>query len=353
MVNTPDGSVLVNNAPGTLPGNVTYVHKVNYGRLGILKIETSYSADEIEAALNFRYAQANQEVSLDSELTYKKVLSDIKIAGFFFGGDSTNGMVSVNCSRESCSATLDEFSQYVRKGLALNTLVAPTPISYELKYLNDSSTAAVNSTTTYVERNCESAKEIAVTLNGISIENVHRARDGKDCGTERCNSDCGYAWGSIRVELEERSMGRKMRVMPATLNGVEERSPVIWSRTARDPQRGILNYKTVRDNVAQPIDNVNQTYVYRLDPRVYAAGNYFLKVTTDIKTNHKDNHLATLALHGMKAPVVRDERLQNTLLDPKEAPDGKHKYGSWIVGPFSSESNRLHSFRAHFTVKPQ
>jgi thiol-activated cytolysin len=350
MLNKPDGASLVENA-AALGANTLYVNKVNYGRLGILKIETNFSQEEVQAALDFAYSQGNTAVSLAANANYKKLFSDIKIEGFFFGGDATNGMVTINCTRETCAQRLDEFNAYVRGGLRLNTMVAPTPISYELKYLSDNATAAVNSTTTYVERNCESAQGVTVTLNGISIDNVHEATWGNVCGEATCNSDCGYAWGSVKVEIEQRENGELVKTVPGFLGG-KQADATVWKRSQSDPQRGVTNYKVIADKTVDSINNVERKLEYKLDPRVYAAGGYFLKITTDIKTNHKDNHLASLGFHGMKAAVVRDLPLKDALLNPSLARTD-HKYGSYIAGPFSSESNRLHSFRAHFTVKPQ
>jgi hypothetical protein len=351
MLNKPNGASLVENA-AALGANTLYVNKVNYGRLGILKIETSFSQEEVQAALDFAYSQAQNEISLSARATYNKVLSDIKIEGFFFGGDATNGMVQVNCTRETCAQRLEEFNRYVRDGLRLNTMVAPTPISYELKYLSDNATAAVNSTTTYVERNCVSAQGVTVTLNGISIENVHEATWGNVCGEASCNSDCGYAWGTVKVEIEQRESGKLVATVPAFVAGKQVSDSTVWKRSQSDPQRGVMNYKVIVDKTVDSINNVEKKLEYKLDPRIYAAGGYFLKITSEIKTNHKDNHLASLGFHGMKTAVVRDVPLKDALLDPSLVRTD-HKYGSYIAGPFSSESNRLHSFRAHFTVKPQ
>jgi hypothetical protein len=351
MLNKPDGASLVEN-PASLGANTLFVNKVNYGRLGILKIETRYSQEEVQAALDFEYSQGNNAVNLEAQANYKKVLSDIKIEGFFFGGDATNGMVQVNCTRETCAERLDEFNAYVRNGLRLNTMVAPTPISYELKYVNDNATAAVNSTTTYVERNCESAQGVTVTLNGVSIENVHEATWGNVCGEATCNSDCGYAWGTVKVEIEQRENGKRIATVPAFVAGKQVTDPTVWKRSQSDPQRGVMNYKVIADKTVDSIANVEKKLEFKLDPRIYAAGGYFLKITTDIKTNHKDNHLASLGFHGMKSAVVRDVPLKDALFNQSLARTD-HKYGSYIAGPFSSESNRLHSFRAHFTVKPQ
>lgn len=346
-LNRPSGAALVGNNVRNLPANIVYVNKVNYGRLGILKIETDYSAEQIEAALEFRYAQGNQSAHADASLDYAKILDQSKVTGFFFGGDATNGIVTLTDTRQ-----LDEFDAYARNGLRLDTLVAPTPISYELKYLSDDATAAVNSTTTYTERNCEAAKGVAITLDGISIENVHKAVDGSVCGTATCNSDCGYAWGRVSIVVEERKHGRVVKTVTALANGRPSRTSTIWSRAKTNPQRGITNYKVIADRSLAAIDNVGTSWVYMLDPRVYAAGNYYVKVTTDLKTNHKDNHIAMLGFHGMKRAVTREMPLKDALFDQSQA-ETKHKYGSWVVGSFSSESNRLHSFRVHLTVKPR
>lgn len=346
VLNNPTGAALVSNPAGSLPSNVVYVNKVNYGRIGILKIESDYSAEQIEAALDFKYEQSSQRATVNAEVDYEKVLDESKITGFYFGGDATNGMTSI-----TGTAQLDEFDAYVRSGLRLNTMVAPTPISYELKYLNDNATAAVNSTTTYVERNCESANELVVRLDGISLENVHKAVDGSVCPTERCNSDCGYAWGQVKVALERRKDGARVEAVRALVNGRPAASPVMWARSRRQPQRGITNYKVIADNKIDRIHNVGTAWSYRLDPREYAAGNYVLVVTADLKTNHKDNHIASLGMHGMRRPVTREIPLKKALLDPSKATT-THKFGSWVVGPFGSESNRPHAFRVHFTVEP-
>ena len=123
VLNDPDGAALVESS-GPLPANALYVNKVNYGRLGILKIETSYSAEEIQAALDFHYSQGAQSAHAAANVDYDKIFSDIEINGFFFGGDSANGMVPINCTRETCASKLDEFNRYVRDGLRLDAIVS-------------------------------------------------------------------------------------------------------------------------------------------------------------------------------------------------------------------------------------
>jgi hypothetical protein len=334
-LNRPFGASLVENSPASLPANLVYVNKVNYGRIGILKIESDSSVESVQAALNFTYGANSTSVSAAARLNYQKVIANSSITGFFFGGDATN-IVPVNSS-----SGLSEFNDYVKNGLRLNPDVAPTAISYELKYLNDNATAAINSTTTYTERRCETAKGLKLTLNGISIEDIH-------------GGDCSYAWGNVDVEvyeLDNRGVQTR-RVYPVTENLREERVARMWDYpNGNSPQRGMINYASIRGNQNVEMNNINKSWIYYLDPAKVATNSIAIKVTTNINTNHKDNDIASLGFHGMKRNETRTYKLNEVLVTSQEITT-KAKYGSMIAGPYPSYSgsDRVHNFRAHFTV---
>ena len=334
-LNRPFGAALVENAPATLPGNLVYVNKVNYGRIGILKIESDSSVESVQAALNFTYGANSTQVSASARLNYQKVLANSTVTGFFFGGDATN-IVPVNSS-----AGLSEFNDYVKNGLRLNPDVAPTAISYELKYLNDNATAAINSTTTYTEQRCETAKGLKITLNGISIEDIH-------------GGDCYYAWGNVDVEVYElNNRGVQTRkVNPVTENLREENTARMWDYpNSTNPQRGMINYASIRGNQDVDMNNINKSWTYYLDPAKVASNSIAIKVSVNINTNHKDNDFAALGSHGMRRTETRTYKLNEVFVTSQEIRT-KAKYGSMIAGPYSSYSgsDRQHNFRAHFTV---
>lgn len=336
-LNRPGGVNLLANTSASLPSNLVYVNKVNYGRIGILKIESDSSVESVQAALDFTYNGGSTTVNAAARLNYQKVLANSTINGFFFGGDATN-VVPI-----SSAAGLSQFNDYVRGGLRLNPDVAPTAISYELKYVNDNATAAINSTTTYNERKCETAKSLKITLNGISIEDIH-------------GGDCSYAWGTVQLEVYELDNRGELsrRVLPVTENLRQESRNDIWNRpNGSDPQRGMINYAGIRGNQAVDINNINKSWNFYLDPAKVAANSIAIKVTCNINTNHKDNDIAALGFHGMRRNEVRTYRLSEVLVNSQEVAT-KAKYGSMILGPFGSYSgsDRVHNFRAHFTVSP-
>jgi thiol-activated cytolysin len=334
-LNRPVGASLIENSLSSVPNNLVYVNKVNYGRIGILKIESDSSVESVSAALDFTYNANSTAVSVNSRLNYQKILANSTIEGFFFGGDAAN-IVPVNSA-----AGLSQFNDYVRGGLRLDPNVSPTAVSYELKYINDNATAAVNSTTTYTERRCETAKGLKIILNGVSIEDIH-------------GGDCSYAWGSADVEvyeLNERGV-QSRRVWPVTNNLREERVSRMWDYPRGDqPQRGMINYASIRGNQDVDINNINRSWTFMLDPAKVATNSIAIVVKTDINTNHKDNDFAALGFHGMKRVEARTFRLNEVLVTSQELRT-RAKYGSMIAGPYPSYSgsDRQHNFRTHFTV---
>lgn len=330
---TSSGSSLVTNA--SVPSNLIYVNKVNFGRIGILKIESDSSVEAIRAALRFSYNGGGNQVGVSGGADYQKVLAGSKVEGFFFGGDAADAFPVTSVE------DLPLFNQYVRNGMRLNPAVAPVPISYELKYLNDNATASINSVTTYTERSCETAKSIKVTLNGISIEDIH-------------GGDCSYAWGSVKVEMYELNDrgGVVRRVMPVTDNLKEEPVNLIWNKPdGRNPQRGMINYAGIRGEQTVNMDNVNRSWNFYIDPTV-PQNRIAIKVISNINTNHKDNDFAALGFHGMNREESKTFKLDEVYITKEKLQAGEKRYGSMIAGPYTSHagSDRQHAFRAHFTV---
>jgi thiol-activated cytolysin len=336
-LNRARGDSLISNSLSSIPSDLLYVNKVNYGRIGIIRIESDSSSEQIEAALRFAYNGNGQTAGANAGMNYGKVLANCNVRGFFFGGDAAN-VVEI-----SSTTDLLRFNDYVKNGLRWDPNVAPIPISYEMKFVNDNGTAWVNSTTSYPERNCVPAKDLEITFNGVSIEDIH-------------GGDCSYAWGSISLEVWELDpAGLKQRKVPAIEAGSNVSGNLIWSYPdGRNPQRNMINYASIR--AGQSVD-MNQTdgkkWLYRIDPAKVAANQVMIIVTCDINTNHKDNDFASLGFHGMKRQETRSYKLNDVLVT--SVTDIKAKYGSMKPGPFASYSgsDRVHQFRAHFTVMPK
>ncbi len=319
---------------GAASENDIYVSKVSYGRIGYLKIESDSAYQAISAALNFAYSGNGSRVGVEAEVQHQKTLASSSIVGFFLGGDPTNAvdLTSVN--------SLSQFNDYYRRGLRWDPNIAIVPVSYELKYLRDNATAYVNMTTSYVERNCENAKGIKLTLKGVSIGDIH-------------GGDCSYAWGNIDVEVWELANGvRSKQIFPTIEDYTNQRVSRMWNYpNGSTPQRGMANYANIRNSSDPEIKNINRTWRYQIDPAKVATNEVAIIVKCNINTNHKDNDVAALGFHGMDRVETQQFTLRDALLDKNSATEVK--YGSLIVGPFTSHSrsDRQHEFRAHFAVQ--
>jgi len=327
MLNRAMGSMLAENHPNA--ANLVYVNKVNYGRMGYIMIASDSSKEKIEAALNFSYnGGSSGEVRLNASAEYERTISSMQVKGFFFGGDAANTM-PINSPNQ-----LRDFNAYVSGGLRLDPNVAPVAVSYELKYLNDNSTAVTRATTTYTERECTPAKAIQIQFHNVAIEDVH-------------GGDCSYAWGSVWAEVWETNE-QKQPVKPIWAGRM-------WSASAASPNRTVVNHANIRANnpVRPEILNIpNGTKTIMINPLVASENRVMIRFKVDIKTNHKDNDLASVGFHGMSGPQVVDKMLPEIFVSRQtvQSRPSDYKYGTFSAGRFCSNTDRVHCFYALFSV---
>ena len=68
------------------PGNPpVYVSSITYGRMVIFTFESTYSSEELGAALEFAY-RGGVDVSGQVSVTYKDIISNSKITAYILGG---------------------------------------------------------------------------------------------------------------------------------------------------------------------------------------------------------------------------------------------------------------------------
>lgn len=328
------GRTLIANS--TIPSNLIYVSKVNYGRMGYVMISSDASREEIQAALNFRYSGSGNSVSVDARLRYERTLNSLSVKGFFLGGDADRLEIITSPNQ------LGNFTQYVRNGLRVDPNIPPIPVSYEMKYLNDNATAGVRATTTYTERQCEPGKGIRIKLHNVAIEDHH-------------GGDCSYAWGTAKVEVWEtnaqRTPSKKITAAPF-LNG-----DLYWNRPdGRNPLRATINYATVRGrgNIDEGnFNGIGMERLYLLDPKAVNEGRILVRFSLNINTNHKDNDFAALGFHGMNRVETKDYWLKDILVtqdDYTRNKDTTYKYGTLQVGKFCSNTDRVHCFYGFFSI---
>ncbi len=171
-----DFSVLVDSPPHELFPQHTFgqypgwcmVQKVNYGRMAIVRFESDYSAEELNAGIKASYDGLGYGAKATFNINTQKVLDETTASAVFIGGDPTlAGEAIGSLLGKSAREILDKLKHYIVKGALSNKNISVTPISYELVFL-DGSRAMVQTNTSYVNRECKPlAREVEFTFEGL------------------------------------------------------------------------------------------------------------------------------------------------------------------------------------------
>jgi thiol-activated cytolysin len=148
-----------------------YVSSVTYGRMIVFTFESEYSAEEMNAALEFAYS-GGVDVSGDVSVTYKDMLSKSKITAFILGGSGGAAAQTI----DSYQALID----FIKTGGNYSRESPGAPIAYKLSYLRDNSPGRMSFTTDYEITQCTRvSQKLKVTLKSIRVEDA-----GGDAGDD-------------------------------------------------------------------------------------------------------------------------------------------------------------------------
>src|SRR5205823_4971091 len=123
-----------------------YVSSVTYGRMVVFTFESSYSAEELGAALQFAYS-GGVDVSGDVSVTYKDIISSSKITAFILGGSGAVAAQSIT--------SYDDLMSFIKQGGNYSKDSPGAPIAYKLAYLRDNTPGRLSFTTDYDVKDCE------------------------------------------------------------------------------------------------------------------------------------------------------------------------------------------------------
>ncbi|MCA9495248.1 MAG: thiol-activated cytolysin family protein [Myxococcales bacterium] len=137
---TPDDLVRLGVGEDDLP---LYIDSVSYGRMLLVSITGSASADELSASLEAGYSGFGVDVNGYAAAELQSTLQSSEIHVFALGGP--------NAGVESLITT-GELSSYFDVPLAINQV---EPISFTVRNLGDNRLATVAATTAYDVRTCE------------------------------------------------------------------------------------------------------------------------------------------------------------------------------------------------------
>ncbi|WP_440879827.1 thiol-activated cytolysin family protein [Tenacibaculum sp. C7A-26P2] len=164
-----------------------YVESVTYGRMYTLIYESTRSATEVEAALNFAYKSLGNSADASAESKYKSVFSEFNVIVKQLGGDAENGILS---TISAMANNLNEVVQYLKEGANASASNPGYPISYKVNYTYNNSPFKVTSNLSYIKKDCD-----LVYYNNIRVDPTMVAYYGYDHGT-----DGAELFGSFYVE---------------------------------------------------------------------------------------------------------------------------------------------------------
>lgn len=131
-------------APYTGPGNpVCYISSVTYGRIYILIYESTASAQDLNAALNFAYNGGVASGNIKSSADFNKVMSQTTVQVVQIGGDPKAGLTAAT------ALNYDAINNFLTIGADFSSTNIGEPISYTVKYLKDASLVRMNSVMQY------------------------------------------------------------------------------------------------------------------------------------------------------------------------------------------------------------
>ncbi|WP_160712313.1 thiol-activated cytolysin family protein [Chitinophaga solisilvae] len=130
----PDGGNLLDSTvnPAALgPYSPLYISSVTYGRMGILKVESDYSYDEVRFAFNvaFKAGIVGGTVTVDAKT--KEIIEHSSIMVKTVGGEGDEITKAIN--------GYDEFRKYIQSGGNYSSQTPGFPLYFTLSYLSDHS----------------------------------------------------------------------------------------------------------------------------------------------------------------------------------------------------------------------
>lgn len=231
-----------------------YVSSITYGRRVVFTAESTATASELKAALDFAYDGALTNVDVDSRLSHEEILEESNIKAFVLGGNAEDAVAVVN--------GLEGIQAFIAQGGTFSPESPGAPIAYKLNHLSDNSAARLSLTTDYDKVVCERVRQnVMVTLMGITPFNgQNNARTYGTIKTESVATTGGVTASRFlfNVRKEDRiSMDENQEWQP-TNSGVSVTLPAVASLDANASNSGIrINVALKEHDVAAQDDEAN------------------------------------------------------------------------------------------------
>ncbi len=176
-----------------------YVASVTYGRMVVFTFESSYSFEEMGAALEFSFkggAQAGGSVSA----THQEKITSSKISAYILGGSGGEAAGAIG--------SYEDLMTFIRKGGNYSKESPGAPIAYKLRYLKDSSPRLMSLVQSYSVTTCERINQkVKVTLENFTVDNANGAASLDIYGEVTVGPPSAFSYLFKRTSSEAATMG--------------------------------------------------------------------------------------------------------------------------------------------------
>lgn len=127
-----EGELLKGVSPAELgPYSPLYVSSITYGRMGIIKVESSYSYNEVKYAFNLAFKAASVGVGVNLDAKTLEIINNSEIKVVTIGGDGSQAAKSIN--------GFADFKAYILSGGNYSEKAPGFPLYFTLSHLSDHS----------------------------------------------------------------------------------------------------------------------------------------------------------------------------------------------------------------------
>ena len=158
----------------------SYVESVTYGKLFTMIYESDKSALEVEAALNFAYKGAGNEINAELKAKYSSVFENSKVTVKQLGGSAESGIAS---SLSAMANDMNGVIEFLKTGAEVSRENPGYPIAYKVNYVKGNRAFKVIQNIKYTVRNCDLVNYDKIRVDPTDVS-LHNATDHGTSGAE-------------------------------------------------------------------------------------------------------------------------------------------------------------------------
>ena len=154
-----------------------YVSKIKYGTKLILNIESDYSLDEVDAALNFKYNSLITKVNAEMSLKIRNVLKNMHTTVITLGEHPSDLYLNNLISNPDDTKAFAKAYSYDK----IEAYTQLYPLSYTLRFVDDQKLAGIETFAKYEQQTCRKMSNIMrFEFKDIYVVQSDDSHDGED-----------------------------------------------------------------------------------------------------------------------------------------------------------------------------